>query len=47
MRYDYGHRVVGMWYDNDILDVLEKEIGGENVNVEMICDVVVIILFIV
>jgi hypothetical protein len=43
MGHDCGHRVVGMGHDRDILDVLEKGIGGVNANVEMNYGIVVVL----
>jgi hypothetical protein len=58
MRHDYGGRVVGMGHDCDdrvidmghdcdILDGLEKEIGGDDADVEMNYGVVIVISSIV
>jgi hypothetical protein len=47
MGHDCDHRVVDIGHDRDILDSLEKEIGGEDADVKMNYDVVVVISSIV
>jgi hypothetical protein len=47
MGHDYGDRVVDMGHDRDILNGLEKKIGGEDADVEINYGVMVVLSSIV